>query len=150
MSENVYERCSDSDDDREEIARLKADLARISDELGLPPGIGPAPGVIQNAWKGWKDALAEVERLKKENSDCEALRDEMRGSIEGMAETISALERENGGMRVKIATIDRMLDTAIYQSGECFDCGAKRGQPHDMACGFACHENALALKGGGE
>ena len=35
------------DDLVSEVARLRADLARVSEELGLPPGIGPAPGELQ-------------------------------------------------------------------------------------------------------
>lgn len=38
--------------DAAEIKRLRADLARISEEMGLPPTVGPAPGALKRivAW----------------------------------------------------------------------------------------------------
>lgn len=45
---------------------LKAECASISAEFDLPPAIRPAEGEIRRMRKGWKDALAEVERLKAE------------------------------------------------------------------------------------
>lgn len=47
-----------------ELTALKADLARVSEELGLPPTIGPAPGELKRRESLLQDSLAEVERLK--------------------------------------------------------------------------------------
>ncbi|HET6496410.1 MAG TPA: hypothetical protein VFH61_13715 [Thermoleophilia bacterium] len=50
-----------------QIGQLWADLARISDEMGLPPTIGPAPGELRRILADGKQARAEVERLTGEN-----------------------------------------------------------------------------------
>jgi hypothetical protein len=62
------------------IAELEAELARVSDEFGLPPTIGPAPGEIKRIIGDKDRRIAELEaerdRLRVE---CEAWR---RGLLE--------------------------------------------------------------------
>lgn len=41
----------------EEINALRSDLARISDEMGLPPFIGPAPGELRRMLDNGKVAI---------------------------------------------------------------------------------------------
>ena len=58
-----------------EVQALKADLARVSTELGLPPTIGPAPGEIRRFVVGLDALRAEVALWKKVTGrdDAEAL-----------------------------------------------------------------------------
>lgn len=44
---------------------LAADLARVSDELGLPPAIGPEPGWLRRQMDGYSEALAERDALRR-------------------------------------------------------------------------------------
>ena len=44
-------------DQREEMNALRNDLARISNEMGLPPGIGPAPGELRRMLDNGKVAI---------------------------------------------------------------------------------------------
>lgn len=44
--------------------RLKEDLARISEEMGLPPGIGPAPGELRRLLGMTGELCAEIKSLQ--------------------------------------------------------------------------------------
>ena len=46
------------------IAALEADLARISEEMGLPPTIGPAPGALRRLLDDGKHAVARLEEAE--------------------------------------------------------------------------------------
>lgn len=47
-------------------AELQRELNRISAELGLPPGIGPAPGWLKEQLANYKMAAAERDDLRRE------------------------------------------------------------------------------------
>jgi len=48
-----------------EALALRADLARISEEMGLPPTIGPAPGTLKRLLDDGKAAAAEALALRE-------------------------------------------------------------------------------------
>lgn len=51
-----------------EIEQLRAELARVSDELGLPPSIGPAPGALRQILGHAAEGItlrARCEKLEK-------------------------------------------------------------------------------------
>lgn len=52
------------DEAQAEVAMLKDECASISAEFGLPPTIRPSEGEIRRMLDGWKEARAEVERLR--------------------------------------------------------------------------------------
>ena len=64
------------DEAREELAILKAECAKISEEFGLPPTVRPADGEIKRMINGWKEAIEERDEARRE-----------------LAETISCIEQ---------------------------------------------------------
>lgn len=48
-----------------EIERLRADLARVSAEMGLPPTIGPAPGEIERTMREHAETRAQLAALRE-------------------------------------------------------------------------------------
>lgn len=62
---------AERDEARAEVAILKDECASISAEFGLPPTIRPLEGEIRRVLDGWKEARAEVERLRKYSEACE-------------------------------------------------------------------------------
>lgn len=92
------------DEARAEVAMLKDECASISAEFGLPPTIRPSEGEIRRMLDGWKEARAEVERLKADNSVmgeywsfAAALRDvaeRQREACAGAAYTVMSLHPE--------------------------------------------------------
>ena len=51
---------------REELAILKAECAKISEEFGLPPTVRPADGEIKRMINGWKEALEERDEARRD------------------------------------------------------------------------------------
>lgn len=62
-------------------AELQRELNRISEEIGLPPGIGPAEGWLKNQLEGYNIALME--------------RDELRREVERLTNLIGIIQRES-------------------------------------------------------
>jgi hypothetical protein len=49
----------------EYLDRIKQDMDRISDEMGLPHGIVPAEGEFRRMWESRRSLLAEVKALNE-------------------------------------------------------------------------------------
>lgn len=58
---------------REELAILKAECAKTSEEFGLPPTVRPADGEIKRMINGWREALEERDEARRDLVDSEEL-----------------------------------------------------------------------------
>lgn len=107
---------------------LRADLARISEELGLPPGIGPAPGELRRERDALKAKLAKAEdrywtcdervtELVSANTALEAERDALRrrvsdlkfamGDGAGWFDRFTLARSERDALKSKLAEAER-------------------------------------------
>ena len=80
---------------------LRADLARVSAEFGLPPGIGPAPGEIARIISGLR---TENERLRNRVATTDAFLYLDGGLIARLKARVASLE---SGYRVAINDLDQ-------------------------------------------
>jgi len=73
----------------EERDALRADLARVSEEMGLPQMVGPAPGELRRSLRLGKDALARLAEL-----EARALEAPEPATKEALGEAIEAAREE--------------------------------------------------------
>jgi hypothetical protein len=124
------------DEAREDLAILKAECAKISEEFGLPPTVRPADGEIKRMINGWKEAIEERDEARRErdgalkerdavwNSWSKAL-DEAREELARVRKELVASNRGaeknakvNQGLCAKLAEAERERDEARREKDE--------------------------------
>jgi hypothetical protein len=89
---------------------LKADLARVSVEMGLPPSVGQAPGELRRFMRERREWLAEVQRLKADHELLAAQHAAVANERDALRATVAKLVMERDDARLHLArTADREL-----------------------------------------
>ena len=99
------------DKDREELAILKAECAKISEEFGLPPTVRPADGEIKRMINGWEEALEERDEARRDLVALEELHRRRFGTLKAEFEQVMR-ERDEARME---------RDEAIEQKNSAFN-----------------------------
>jgi len=121
--------------------RYRAALASVSEELGLPPRIGPAKGDLRRLLDEGKRAAETLRDLRAENETLRAFaRDIMApwpvGSVDGYEVQDLAIEH---GLLVS--------ETRTERCGDACEC-AEYHSPEEMADGVTCYRRGPLLKDG--
>lgn len=96
---------------REELAILKAECAKISEEFGLPPTVRPADGEIKRMINGGKEALRERDAAWEELS---RVRKELVASNRGAEKNAKV----NQGLCARLTEAERERDEARRERDE--------------------------------
>jgi multidrug resistance efflux pump len=111
MSERIIELERERDEARRELAILKAECAKISEEFGLPPTVRPADGEIKRMINGWKEALEERDEARRELA---SMRKELAASNRGAEKNAKV----NQGLCARLAEAERERDEARRERDE--------------------------------